>query len=172
MLYQISHSFVGFLFQTSFQRWHFQSLFHSRQAVVFQWRDVALKCCWLTTSNSGGQMKDHYKVWISQVNSMLLLFIPGNQSWPQNFSVQKMKCHSNADAHVVYLPPITALLLLEHLPNSNIVCKSAEQSVQKSSQRYLFNSLGVNSFPSSSSKILINFNRILAELKKKVWVWM
>lgn len=85
MLYQISHSFVGFLFQTSFQRWHFQSLFHSRQAVVFQWRDVALKCCWLTTSNSGGQMKDHYKVWISQVNSMLLLFIPGNQSWPQNF---------------------------------------------------------------------------------------
>lgn len=33
----------------------------------------------------------------------------------------------------------------------------------------------VNSFPSSSSKILINFNRILAELKKKpnfgVWIW-
>lgn len=29
------------------------------------------------------------------------------------------------------------------------------------------NSLRVNSFPSSSSKILINFNRILAELKKK-----
>lgn len=70
---------------------------------------------------------------------LLLLFMPGNQSWPQKFSVRKMKHCSNAEAHVLYLPLITALLLLKYLPNSNIACKLAEQSVQKNSQCYLFN---------------------------------
>lgn len=62
---------------------------------------------------------------------LLLLFIPDNQSWPQNFSVQKMKCHSNREAHVLYLPVIITLLLLVHLSNFNIACKVAEQSVPK-----------------------------------------
>ena len=138
MSYEMSHSFVGFLFQKNFQScisrasptadelWSFRG-------EMLHWNAAG----WLLLTVG---LKEHSEVWIAQVNSMLLLLlIPGNQSWPQNFSVPKMKCHSNAEAHVLRLPLITALLLLEHLPNSNTVCKLAEQSARKNSQCYLFN---------------------------------
>lgn len=50
-----------------------------------------------------------------------------------------MKCHSNAEACVLYICLITSLLFLEYLLNSNILCKLAEQRVDENLQCYLLN---------------------------------
>lgn len=138
MKYQMSHSFPDSVFQTNFQRWHFHSLSHSWWAVIFQWRDAKLKHGWLRTPY-GGVEGALWGLDITSYSMLLLLFIPCSQRWPQNFSVWQTKCHSNAEARVLYLSLITALLFLEYLPNSNIVCKLSEQRVQGNLQCYLLN---------------------------------